>query len=383
MSFIKTILIPLLFCSFADANQILKTKNQKALIKLTEKGVRTGTHFEVLDHYGHLQGVLRITRTHKKKAIGIIIAGKMKPKWTLEETTNKQVLKLGAVLKNNKAPARSIASVRRARKKALTKKLRYFKNQKRKINRKIAQIEEELDENRPKKEDIEYAVESDSFFSQKQNKTRQEESASNSTQYSELKSYPQTVGNNIDENNADEEYEESPEMDSFRAGILYRPAYKTQNISKRENITLSGFSYNEPRLFVEGVYKSKISVQASLGYSEFLINETSQSCQDQNCRLVLGNTLAGLEFKITLLKMKSLEAKAGVQGNLIYPVKKSSNIIKKDLGLYGDLGITGGIDLLLGSFVVPLYLGANLVIPPTQKVKFYSIGLTTGLGWRF
>ena len=370
MNYIKFILSTLLVFSFsANAGRILKTKKNKALITLEKDKAKRGDHFEVLDHYGHLRGIIYITRTHKKKAIGVLIAGAMKPKWVLEATTNKQVLKLKSVLKANTKPTRNVASIKRAKKKALNKKLKVLKKYKRTLNRKIASIEKALNKTKKRKKEI-YVVENDSFFNESQAQITQQTSSPIETETA----LPEETSN------------VSPRMSSTRAGILFKPNYKIQKIvSSSDKITLSGLSYVEPRLFMEGIYKSKVSAQFNLGYSEFGIQEQRRSCEDSHCRFVVGNAVLGFEFKASLWQAKSLQVKTGLQGNLFWPIRKASNIIVEDkIGIYGDLGVVAGADFLVGkSFVIPFYANANLVIPPTQKIMFYSFGLTTGLGWRF
>ena len=370
MSFIKMILSLLVLLSFpAQGNRILKIKKHKALVEFKNTKAQQGEHFEVLDLYGHLQGILRITRTHKKKAIGILISGDMKAKWNLEPISNKQVLKLEALLKKKKIPVRSIASqkreVRKKMKRKLKKELKKLKKKRSVIRNRISKIEKKLNKRKiAQEEEKVYVVENDPFFNSSQNT-------------------PDT--NPVAEQEA-EEYES--QFSSVTVGMLYKPQFKMKKITSL-NTRLTGISYIEPRLFAEGIYKSKVSIQANLGYSEFELIGENKACGDsKNCYLRLLYALAGLELKIKMWENEFMQFKAGIQGNLMYPINdfvSESNIglTKNSSGIHGELGLIAGTDFKLGSFIIPIYANANLHIPPTQNIQFWSFGLTTGLGWKF
>ena len=378
INFIKIILSFLVILSFpAQGNRILKTKKNKALVEFKNTKTQQGDHFEVLDLYGHLQGILRITRTHKKKAIGILISGDMKTKWTLESTSNKQVLKLEALLKKKKTSTRSIASQKKETKRKLKRKLKKeLKNLKRKqsaLRRKILTIEKKLNRRKlAQEEEKVYVVENDPFFNSSQD-----------TPKNSLRDTPDI--HSVTKQETEEEY--VSQFSSATIGLLYKPQIKRKSIVALET-NLTGIDYIEPRFFIEGVYKSKVSAQINLGYSEFILTGENKACEGTNCYLKLTYALAGLELKIKMWENELMQFKAGIQGNLMYPLNdfvSESNIElrKNSRGIHGDLGLIAGADLKFGSFVVPIYANANLVMPPTENILFLSFGLTTGIGWKF
>ena len=72
---------------FSSFSAMIKgVKNDRALIDLEGMKVRPGELFEVLNLYGRTMGRVRIEKTGKGKAIGVLVKGRMDVRWILEPT---------------------------------------------------------------------------------------------------------------------------------------------------------------------------------------------------------------------------------------------------------------------------------------------------------
>lgn len=76
-----------IFPLIGNAAIISKAKNNRYLIDLEGSQVKEGDHFEALDIYGKIRGIIRIVKVRKNKAIGIIVDGVAGPNWILQQTS--------------------------------------------------------------------------------------------------------------------------------------------------------------------------------------------------------------------------------------------------------------------------------------------------------
>ena len=83
-SFFCVCVVCILFLNTAAASVIMKTKRNRALIRLEGVSSEMGDKFNVLNTYGRTMGILEIKRIKGDRALGVLLKGKMKKGSVLE-----------------------------------------------------------------------------------------------------------------------------------------------------------------------------------------------------------------------------------------------------------------------------------------------------------
>ena len=308
----------------AHSAVIGKIKNKQALIHLEGVQPQVGSYYKVTDLYGKSRGLMKIKRVGKKKGIGVLKIGRMETNWAIEPMPRRvafQLLKQQAV----------------KRKQALLKK--------RRANRKLAEAN-----------------------------------------YSD----EQSVGLADYAGGSDDSLDKASqfELKNFKLGFSgYGHFDAIKLIGSDYDLISQGVGYSG-RMFVEMFLNQYLKLNIHAGWEKFQ-SETDDVCDEErrlDCNISIEYATGGLGLKVSLLNQKEFDFWLGVEGNLKYPISYQNEInLTEDSfsGLHGDLGLGLGLDIYVGSLVIPISLSGNIFMPPTPSVIAGSGGLSAGLAWSF
>ena len=312
----------------SQAAVIIKVKSRHALLHLEGTKTSAGDYYKVTDLYGKMKGLMRIKRVGSKKAIGVLKTGSMETNWAIEPMSRRVAYKM----------MRKLAE---KRKQALLKK--------KQVRRKVASSEEAyLDD----------------------------QGLGTSTYDDNYSSTSEDSGSRFTFNN-------------FKIGLSSRGGLNSIKLIGEEVDFLSNGLGWSTLVFLEAFVSQHVKLNLHGGWERFH-SSTEDSCDIEDvsseCELLIDYALVGAGVKLSLLNQKSFDLWLGLEGNLKYPVQFMNNInLTEDSfsGLHGDMGVGLGLDIYLGSVVIPIAFSGNLFMPPTESVLAGTGTISLGLGWTF
>ena len=340
-----------------DGAVILKARGKKAVVWLEGEKVRRGSYFEILNLYGEPRGLLKIIRPGRKKAIGYLIAGKMRRKWLLEPKSVKWAKRKQRTLQRRRKIAKAKAAKKRQR-----------------MRRRLASAKEEY---------ISPSYEDDIFLDAKDSGS---DSFEEDINYREEDSFERKDSSHSRKRKAAEDEPASRQRNfKLSAGLSGAAGLHSMRLKPIET-TISGLGY-EAGPFVEAAFQNGFSITGLLGYKSLkMINEDSLDCGSRDpCQLGLEYIKFGGDLKYTFWKNRRLDVQAGLSGAFLWIFKEPVNnagLDENSFGLHGTLGLTAGAMIRAGKLRIPVFLTGSLFNPPpTATTSSWSLFLRAGVGY--
>lgn len=385
----KNFLALLLILSLhSQAAVILKTKDLKALVKLEKSTVQRGSYFEIYDLKGEPTGLLKIDRIGKRKAIGTLQLGEMRPNWSLEPKSRRW-----AMLKLKNQSKQRVALIQKTKRKKQMVAKRKVAKQKRMAAKKMAARRMVAKRMASKRKMIasRKIASNRKVAAKKRQLQRQLASLDSQDQY--------TAPNDEDEGSYDGSYSSSSNYGdiadsyasdgnvSFVLGVKPTVNWNIIKISPIGNkpppFSLMGLGYGGTG-FVDISFHKNISVEIEAGYKRFQAKSEAHSCGNNSCSLQINYILGAINLKSQLEINDTLKIFGGISGKLLFPVEFVNHAnLEPFSGIHGTLGFLSGLNISLGRIQVPISLYADLIIPPTATSFIFTAGMSLGLGYKF
>ena len=357
--FIFLPLLALLVTPPAESAVILKTKGKKVLIYLKGRKTKKGAYFQAVDAYGQAKGLIQIQKTGQLKAIGTVKLGKVQKNWLLEPKSKRWAKKIqkSALLKKRKAYKKRLAKKKRQRR----------------LRRRLARAQNELEYSSDSDEDYDNLPTED-YSEPREQDSRQKESKYPEDKLDDIPAYA---------------YNRNSKglLNTAKLTLGFIGAGGLNNLMLKPIPTnLSGFGW-EGMGFAEMTFKGGFSVSGLLGYKSLQIsNQKSLDCGRRGpCSLAIQYVKFGGDLKYIFSRNKNFDVWGGINGALLWPISEPLNnagLTKNSFGLHGTLGPLLGVNLKLANLIVPLSLRFNIFNPPTETTYSWSVFLRAGLGLR-
>lgn len=356
-----------LLISNSEAAIILKTKNKQALIHLEGLKTKKGAYFDAINLYGEKKGIVQIKRVGNKKAIGVLKLGLMEKRWSLEPTSKSKAL---AAQKRAKRKAK-MARIQREK---IKRKLAQRKKGKR---RAIASYQEEYISSEPTK-DSDYQSQEVLSNNFSYNGPSDSGNASSSDQYDR-------------DQNTNLELQDvytSPETKRFFLGVAPRFEYSFINVTPRKSpgYLMHGLGYGF-FTFVDFSLNHLIRTEGSLGFKRFSVFADEEDCGKRSgCSLKINYVSAGLNLKLNAAEFNNHKMWLAFKGVLMHPLVVSNKALFKESSFqpfHGTLGGTVGMDFNMGrTLIIPVSMGCNIQMPPTETTMAFNVELQVGLAYK-
>ena len=411
------------FLPSAGAVIVLKTKEKKALVLLEGVKTQKGTYFDVFDLDGNKKGLVQVDRVAETKAIVTLKSGSIAKRWSLEPVSKEMALyelkkekerkalvsrihrnqiKRKVAFKKQqlkKAKKRRIALKRQlqrekqkklARMRALNKK-RHLAKKKQAIQRKLASysLEENVLEDLGEGMEQSSEVLSYDLPSSKPEKTDREKNKIPvvETNLAKLPNYQKE--NKVVAIDTELEHIQKNKFSSFKLGIQPRIEYGFMKVSPN-----SDFSYVMSGLGFGAVFSTSFSLNhfvdlgANIGAKRFSVSTGEEECgQAGGCSLLIYYTSASLNLKLNLIQFYGHKLWLMGEGTLLQPLlysNKVPNLTKDSFSpFHGTVGGGLGIEFNFGNLTMPVFVDANIYMPPTKTTLTGNVGLQFGLHYKF
>jgi len=390
---------------------IIKVKDKKALIHLQGVKTQTGAYFRVYNLDNRKRGLLKIDRVSHTKAIGTLKEGAMSRKWNLEPVSKRTAL---VELKKASKRQQRLALIQKEKmkrklalieKKKMKRRLAQKKARKRYLAKKEALKRKQLAKRKLAARKKALSRKIASFSLEEDVLEGLDDYDSGMGQSDEILSYSNKAEFNEPEEQAFDKEPNYPEIDSRRVRRNKKPAgYFDLGLSLNpqfNHMKLTPPNQNIPPYNMTGIggsahlhssfsYNSFLEIGAMLGYRYFNVSAPEGECpRDEGCSLKVHYLSAMSHLKFNVLKFNKHSLWFSGEASLMLPLAYLNRVpsLNKDafeaMSLHGTVGAGLGLDFKAGDFLIPVSLNGNLHMPLSKTVRLLSLGLQTGLRYRF
>lgn len=349
---------------------ISKVKSKQALIELNGLQTKKGAYFVALNIDGERKGLLKIKRVSNTKAIGVLKYGSMSERWYVQPISQKRAL---AIQKKALKRAQHIARLQREKQQRRLAYQKYLAKQE-KIKRKRAVLKRKL----ASYEGGEYLMEDSPDNSNYQSK---EILSHNTMTQAEpgLQTKPLPMM-------------EQPLSSSFRRFALGLSSQLNYNFMKlnpnrpgQSSYLISNLGYGA---FITADFHLNrfLRLGGNFGYNKVSLFAEEKNCGGSGgCDLLVHYLVGALNLKLNLMELGDHRLWLAGEGILMQPLAYSNSLLSDESfsPVHGAVGGRMGFDFVLGKFMLPMSVGVNINMPPTETVLKAALSTELGLSYRF
>ena len=361
------LLILLSFPFFSQSAVILKVKGNNALVHLEGIVTSRGSYFEVYNLEGSPAGLVKIKRVGNKKAIGELQLGKIKPRWSMEPKSTRWAM---AKLKKNKKERLALIKKQKRKKLLAAKKRRILRAKKRRRQQLLAQKRKKQ---KLQRELAEFNREEEYVLNDNEILYSNEDSDNDYSHSDEKSSYGK--------------------KDNITFSVSFQPeaTFNMMRIVPPTKSSVDPFRIAGPgfggSIFLDTEFHKNISLGLQAGYRRFSAG-SSATCppEGRKCSLKVDYAIGGFALKTHTQLAEMLTVFGGLNGKFMFPIgyindaRLSANAFN---GLHGTLGFISGFEIALDNIKIPLTLGLDIMMPPTETTLTIMGGASLGFGFTF